>query len=879
MVSYILNYLKHNLKLALKSVTYHFKQYFCFYVAILIVETMFGIIVMSTSNNIYQYKANTMDDYDYHISLTGLTKGQKDYLYQDDELLNDERYSFYDEPNGDLFNVYVYMDEEMGTKNDLLQRFTSNYLKRLPRAEGSNYTLSQSPLFNIGSELTAIRLECALKLFVLGIVSILVIMLLYNIRINHFKFTYGIYMSFGADCKQLFTTCVWEIFMIAVLVLIPAGGIATLTSYLFYELAEYKYHFAPQLALYAILFMIPVVMIAIFLPIKAVASKPPLKLLLAEDNSNLVTPPRISVQLLGKKFPRSYEGISMARFRRYSATLILSSVVFSSLFVCTSFFRDIYKFNMDTEKQEYTVHFNQEEIVEKVWEVTIASKDVTLTFREARNKAYGNDFAEKKIQRVRKFESYYDSTEYIMERSEANAVVKVTRISDNKDVTEDYEFAKAAALKDGISVTELNNLEKYLNDARYQITHDERNNLVSVLEKQEVEKIRYEGEELTPERETQLVNLDNGIKWIYKQCSLDAFDIQSHILFDASDVTLGGGFVINPNNKEERALSNVEYFAAGRDTLTYIEENFDFEGNLYDVFDIDSDGTRYAIISETAANSKILKIDVGDTIKIAKFVDITKDPSRQQGLTGKRYTEFYLEYGIFEYETYKVCAIIKDMPTSDNLPVYLDPEHFTELTGKEEVYTEVAVYVNTELESGEISSLTDTLRRWCADFAKVEWHNAVAESRIERESRDLAVLDAISIVILILSPIFWFFSQIMFYKRRNREFELIRGMGAVEKEIKKIFLFDGLIMALLGMVSTVVFSSVGIWLIHQINMKWVSRLNLSSRVLYSFEMPWIELAISIGLTAICGFLASYIPYRINKKQSSLTKSREFSGDE
>ena len=104
-------------------------------------------------------------------------------------------------------------------------------------------------------------------------------------------------------------------------------------------------------------------------------------------------------------------------------------------------------------------------------------------------------------------------------------------------------------------------------------------------------------------------------------------------------------------------------------------------------------------------------------------------------------------------------------------------------------------------------------------------------------------------------------------------------MGAIEKEIKKIFVFDGLAMAALGVVSTIAFSAVGVWLIHQVNMKWVSRLNLSSRVLYSFEMPWIELAVSIGLTAICGFLASYIPYRINKKQSSLTKSREFSGED
>jgi len=534
---------------------------------------------------------------------------------------------------------------------------------------------------------------------------------------------------------------------------------------------------------------------------------------------------------------------------------------------------------MDMEKQEYTIKFNQYEIKEEVWEVTENSKDVTDVFRRTRTECYGLGFADTKLQRVKKFESYYDTQKYTIERN-ATTVTKVIEIATGKDVTEDYDYAKNAALKEGASFTDLNSLEKYLDDAKYERTYDEKGNLLTVFEKQKIEKIRFEGEYLTDERETQLANLDNGIKWIYKQCSIDAFTIQSHVLFDSSDTKLGGDFVINPKNKDERGLNSLEYFAASRDTIAYIDDNFNYEGDLNDVYEYAPDGTKYAIISETAANKKILKIGVGDQIKVAKFVNLDKKPSSQnEGLTGKRHLEYYLEHGLFEYETYTICAVVKDMPTSDNLPIYFDPEDFTALTGKEELYTDVAVYVNTELERGDIDMLTDTLRRWCEEFAVVEWHNAVEESRFERESRNLEVIDAISVVILILSPIFWFFSQIMFYKRREREFELIRGMGAVEKEIKKIFCFDGLVLAAIGVISTIGFSAIGMWLIHQINMKWVSRLNISSRILYSFEMPWMELGISVALTAICGFLASMIPYRINKKRSSLTKSREFEGDD
>ena len=122
----------------------------------------------------------------------------------------------------------------------------------------------------------------------LGIVSVVILILLYNIRINHFKFTYGIYMSFGADSKKLFGTCFWEILIISGLTLIPSAIIATVADFLFFEVAGYSYHFAPYLMLFAVLFMVPVVMIAVYLPVKATAVKPPLKLLLVHLLKNLI---------------------------------------------------------------------------------------------------------------------------------------------------------------------------------------------------------------------------------------------------------------------------------------------------------------------------------------------------------------------------------------------------------------------------------------------------------------------------------------------------------------------------------------------------------------------------------------------------------------
>ena len=55
-------------------------------------------------------------------------------------------------------------------------------------------------------------------------VGVVIILLLYNIRINHFKFTYGIYMSYGADFRKLFSTSIWEIIAVSTVTFLPAAA-------------------------------------------------------------------------------------------------------------------------------------------------------------------------------------------------------------------------------------------------------------------------------------------------------------------------------------------------------------------------------------------------------------------------------------------------------------------------------------------------------------------------------------------------------------------------------------------------------------------------------------------------------------------------------
>ena len=358
------------IKLGFKTVTFQFKQYLCFFLAILAMQVMFGIIVMSSSNNIYQYEKKTTEDYDYHFALTNLSEADKKAFG------SSRRYdAVYEVDNSGAFvEVYINRDnipegEPQLSLDYYKNKFIEDHVNKVKYSamKASDVNIVDSPLFELEGKVFSMRVECAAKLFVLALVSVAVIILLFNIRLNHFKFTYGIYMSFGADTKRLFSTSFWEMMVIGLLTLIPAGAIATVTDWYFYVSGDYAYRFTPWLMAFALLFMIPVLIAAVLIPIKVTASKPPLQLLLAEDNSNLVSSPRISTQLLGKKFPGSYEGLGIWRFRRYVATLVASSVLFASIFVWITFFEDVYDFTNTQAKAEFTITANSEEVTKEYY--------------------------------------------------------------------------------------------------------------------------------------------------------------------------------------------------------------------------------------------------------------------------------------------------------------------------------------------------------------------------------------------------------------------------------------------------------------------------------------------------------------------------------
>ena len=77
----VLEYLGRSIKTAWKTVFFNFKQYLCFFVAIIIVELLFGMMTVSNDNNNDVEYARVSHQYDYHMSFMGVNESQYTILY------------------------------------------------------------------------------------------------------------------------------------------------------------------------------------------------------------------------------------------------------------------------------------------------------------------------------------------------------------------------------------------------------------------------------------------------------------------------------------------------------------------------------------------------------------------------------------------------------------------------------------------------------------------------------------------------------------------------------------------------------------------------------------------------------------------------------
>ncbi len=362
--------MKRSLNIARKSIFFNFKQYIYFFVALLIVQMFYGIMTISSYNNEVVERDSATEVYNYDVMLTHLNQSQyyKVKNYRNIELTAAKYYKIVDGTTheySDGGNKYYDICIEF-TKDDsekYLNLFKDEYYNveeatgaLIEGADAENiFYFYESPRIQIDDNIALSNGGYYLISAILLGLSIFLMTALYNIRVNQYKFTYGVYMTYGADFKKLFSTAFWEMFMISCITFIPSVILTTVVVYLIYLPSGFAFTFNALVFLQVFIFSLIVVLFAVFFPMRIMAIRQPMSLIVTQDNSNLVSSPKHSINVFRKKFPTKYELYSAWRFRKHSASLLATAIIFCAFFIMGLYLADIYTTDLEYNRPDFKI--------------------------------------------------------------------------------------------------------------------------------------------------------------------------------------------------------------------------------------------------------------------------------------------------------------------------------------------------------------------------------------------------------------------------------------------------------------------------------------------------------------------------------------------
>ena len=822
MLERIWEYLSRNVKIAWKSVFFNFKQYCCFFAAIFIIQVLFGMMFISASNNNsveYQQikqdqkleleevddEGNTVKS-DYHYEIHNLTLSQYTFLadYKGENGVFDEQKQLYvivdydkrinELDDKEVYDVYIRFGKEKNLEDSAMvtkyyKDFEKNYVSVLANLEKDDvsFETKTTMLLDYDSRVASNNATFVVIAIIIFVLSVFLLVAIYNIRLNQYKFTYGVYMTFGADFKMLFGTAFWELFVIMLVLFVPSVLISTLAVYLIYAPSGFAFTFNGWAFLTVFLFSLVVVFVSVIMPMRLTSMRPPMSLIITEDNSNLISSPRKSFNLLGKKFPLQYELYSIWRFRKYNIQLLTSAIIFCALFICGLYLSDIYTTDIEYPRPQF--------------EMTIDPDNANMGY----DNVLSNDIENVNDAFLEAYPEYKEKTTVDEDGNEVpfKAITGVEPTGNATPVAEDLDVKQSP-------VTEA----RYINSFMLVSSKDIKFGATGPF----------------------VYDTDDAATPYFGEAS--SYKVTNDVLYKA----------IDPDNAD--------------DVLDFLSQ-YEIEGDPSKILESKGD-VQYVIVGDSTSNLKTYKFDVGDKIALSTYESaITAVDSN---LSGKNLLRRQIRNYEYSYTTFEVCAVIKDIP-SGSVPVYMLNDAYNTVTDRDPEATKLNIYVDTELNIEQTRFVASQLRDIATDsgYAKigsitVRDLEQNTENNITEDKHYSQLFVVISVLILCISPIIWFFSQTNYYFKREKEFNIIQSMGATESDVRTIYLLGGLSMAVMSFIVSILLSYICSYAMFYVYNVVVPNFTFEY-VRYTFYMPWYALVIAVVVSVACGFFSVYIPYK------------------
>ena len=323
-----------------------------------------------------------------------------------------------------------------------------------------------------------------------------------------------------------------------------------------------------------------------------------------------------------------------------------------------------------------------------------------------------------------------------------------------------------------------------------------------------------------------------------------------------------------------KATYGYNYYAYDKNMLSVLEDKYEIEGDVYSV--INNENT--VIVTEDVMNSRKYRFSVGDKIMIGRLIEEGENVQYADPFDTVSVVGTMLSNNEYVFEEYTVGAVIKDYPDTEGyINVGVSYTDFEELTGRKAVPDNVTVYLDSDVNEEQCNEVAKNIQimknKYGYDFSFIDRYGYFYRT-VENEKNVFEFGIVLSLLVLMISPIVWFYSQSLFYKKRQKEMYVLTAYGAGRKVLGKIHKTAAAMLSVIGFVFTALLGILSSWLIFKLLNEWLAFFGFGDGVRYSFFIPPVALALCLVVSVLCAFISCLLPYRRIIKSMSPIKSKD-----
>lgn len=324
-------------------------------------------------------------------------------------------------------------------------------------------------------------------------------------------------------------------------------------------------------------------------------------------------------------------------------------------------------------------------------------------------------------------------------------------------------------------------------------------------------------------------------------------------------------------------------------------ENPDIAAFFVDTYEISgdpaalNDDPRNIIIGSSYRNKESFSFSVGDTVRIA-VPQVDEDGKMLwngekrigQDATGLKLWMQQMERISYRYIEFNVVAVLENYPSGANgVPVVMNAAAYTEITGKAPVSNALRIRLDEGLSSEEWEKTNAAIRQTGAEVGGctvVSTSNYIDDG-IETSFCYRELLILLAVMLLFFIPMHWFYSQGLFFRKREHEFDILHAISAPRGKLRAIYMSSSITMLPIGLLSVLAAAAISLALYYVFGQILPNLFQASGAVVYHVQIPaWVYIT-CFALSLACSILSAILPWLSYERRMRKNEQAEMLSDE